>query len=785
MAKAGRAGLGHLDHGHAGPVTPLVGQSLRRREDERFLVGRGRYMADIPAPGALFLHMVRSPHAHARLLRIDAAAACARPGVAGVFTATDLAGLGPIPCSTVVATDGPMHVPLRYALATDRVRYVGEPVAFAVADTAVAAQDAAEAVDVAYDPLPCVVEAVDALAPGAPLLWDDVPGNLSFRFNKGDRAAAAAAMTAAAHVVGLELVNNRVIIAPMEHRGALAEYDAGLELFTLTLSGQGVHGIRRDLAETVFGCPLDRIQVASPDVGGGFGVKNPLYPEYIAVLWAARRLGRPVRWACGHGEDFLTTAHGRDNVTRARLGLDASGRFLALEVETVANLGAGMSTGGPGSSTTAPGNAMGGGYDIPAVFMSVRGAFTNTVPLDAYRGAGKPEANYLLERLVDEAAREVGIDRVALRRRNLVGAFPHRTAMATTIDCGRFAANIDPALRAADAAGFPARRQASARAGVLRGLGITCFLETARGAPNEGAEIRFRGDGRVSLHLGTQSNGQGHETSFPQIAADRLGLPIEAFQFVQADTRLVRDGNGQGGARSLHMAASALVDAIGLVMAKARPVAARLLQASVDEVRFADGQFTAGERSVPILEVARAADSAQESLDSYHWTLLDRITFPNGCHVAEVEVDPQTGVVRLLRYTAADDFGTAVNPLLLVGQVQGGVAQGIGQALMERTVYDPSTGQLLSGSYMDYAVPHAADLPDLDIHLHGVPTGSNPLGVKGAGQAGAIAAPQAVVAAVLDAVAPLGVTHLDMPLTPERVWRGIAGSRLAHDGQPG
>ena len=755
-------------------MTGLVGQSLRRREDERFLVGRGRYMADIAAPDALVLHMVRSPHAHARLVGIDAAAARALPGVLGVFTAADLAGLGPIPCSTAVATDGPMHVPLRYALATDRVRYVGEPVAFALATTAAAAQDAAEAVEVSYHPLPCVVEAVDALAAGAPLVWDDVPGNLSFRFRKGDDAAVAAAMAAAAHVVELDLVNNRVIVAPLEHRAALAVYDAPSETFTLTLSGQGVHGIRRDLAEAVFRIPLDKLAVASPDVGGGFGVKNPVYPEYVAVLWAARQLGRPVRWASGHGEDFLATAHGRDNVTRARLALDASGRFLAIHVETVANLGAGMSTGGPGSSTTAPGNAMGGGYVIPAVFMSVRGAFTNTVPLDAYRGAGKPEANYLMERLVDEAARRLGMDRVALRRLNLVHDFPHRTAVATTIDCGRFAANIDVALDAADAAGFPARRQAGAGAGQLRGLGITCFLETARGAPNEGAEIRFREDGRVSLHLGTQSNGQGHETSFPQVAADRLGLPIGLFDYVQADTRLVRDGNGHGGARSLHMGGSALVDAIGLVLAKARPVAARLLQAAVDEIRFADGQFTAGGRSVPLLEVARAAaGSAAESLDSYHWTLLDRITFPNGCHVAEVAVDRETGVIRLLRYTAADDFGIAVNPMLLVGQVQGGVAQGIGQALMERTVYDRTTGQLLSGSYMDYAVPHAADLPQLHVHLHGVATDANPLGVKGAGQAGAIAAPQAVVAAVLDALAPLGVTHLDMPLTSETVWRGM------------
>ena len=757
-------------------MTGLAGQPIRRLEDRRFLTGGGRYMADIASPGALHVHMVRSPHAHARVQRIDTDAARAMPGVVGVFTATDLAELGPIPCSAQVPTDGPMIVPPRPALATDRVRYVGEPVAFVVAETAFAAQDAAELVSVDYDPLPCVVEAADALAPGAPVLWNEAPGNLSFRFHKGDRAAVADAMAVAAHVAAVEVVNNRLIVTPLEHRSAWGEYDQATQVFALTLSGQGVHGIRKDLAQSVFHVPLDRIQVSTPDVGGGFGVKNPVYPEYIVVLWAARRLGRPVRWASAHGEDFLSTAHGRDNVTRARLGLDEAGRFLALDVETVANLGSGMSTGGPGSSTTAPGNAMGGGYGIPAIFMTVRGAFTNTVPLDAYRGAGKPEANYLLERLIDEAARVTGIDRVTLRRQNLVRAFPYRTPMSTTIDCGRFAANIDPALDAADLAGFAARRRASTTLGRLRGLGITCFLETARGAPNEGAEIRFQPDGRVSLHLGTQSNGQGHETSFPQIAADRLGLPIDAFDFIQADTRLVRDGNGHGGARSLHMGGAALVDAIGLVMAKARPVAARLLQARPDELSFTDGRFAAGERSVAMLEVARAAeaDPAGEALDSYHWTLLDRITFPNGCHVAEVEVDPETGLVTVLRYTAADDFGTAVNPLLLIGQVQGGVAQGIGQALMERTVYDPATGQLLSGSYMDYAVPHAADLPDLDIHLHGVPTDANPLGVKGAGQAGAIAAPQAVVAAVLDAVSARGITHLDMPLTSERVWRALS-----------
>ena len=760
-----------------------VGQSRRRVEDARFLTGAGRYIADLVPAGALHMHIVRSPHAHARVLGIDDAEAAAMPGVAGVFKAVDLAGLGPIPCGVAVNTVGPMHVPLRFALASDRVRYVGEPVAFVIAETATLAQDAAEAVAVEYDALPCVVEADAALQAGAPLVWDDVAGNLAFRFVKGDPGAVDRAMAGAAHVASVRVVNNRIIIASMEHRGLVATFHAASGVYMLTLSAAGVHVMRHMLAQSVFGVADEMVQVVCPDVGGGFGVKNALYPEYIAALWAARRLGRPVCWLSGHGEDFLSTAHGRDNLTEARLGLDAEGRFLALQVETVANLGAGMSSGGPGSSTNAPGNAMGCGYSIPAVAMSVRGAFTNTVPLDAYRGAGKPEANYLMERLVDAAAKLTGIDRVALRRRNLVHAFPHRTAMSTTIDCGRFAQNIDPALEAADAAGF-ANRRAGAPPGMLRGLGVTCFLETARGAPNEGAEIRFGADGRVSLLLGTQSNGQGHETVFPQIAADRLGLPHGSFDFVQADTRVVRDGNGHGGARSMHMGGSALVDAIDMVLAKGRVVAGRLLQAGVDEVSFqvvaGAGLFVVGERHVGLAEVARAAaeDPVGQSLDSYHWTLLDLITFPNGCHVAEVEVDQETGAVRLLRYTAADDFGTAINPMLLLGQIQGGLAQGIGQALTERTVYDPQSGQLLTGTYMDYAVPRASDLPDLDIVLLGEPTGSNPLGVKGAGQAGAIAAPPAVVAAVLDALAPLGVTHLDMPLTAESVWRAISGVRF-------
>ena len=752
----------------------LTGISVRRLEDARFLTGHGRFIDDVDLPGQVFAHIVRSPHAHARLIEIDTKAARDVPGVRGIFTAADLTadGIGPIPCAAKVPTIGPMLVPDRFALASDRVRHVGEPVAFVIAETRIAARDAAELVDVTYDPLPCVIEPRAALADGAPCLWDNVPGNRSYRFEKGDRAATQAALAQAAHVVELEVVNNRLIIAPIEHRGAIASYDTATETFHLLFSGQGVHSLRAQLADTVFHVPHDKMHLVCPDVGGGFGVKNGLYPELICVLWAARRFAQPVKWISGHGEDFVSTAHGRDNITRGRLALDGNGKFLGLDVFTLANLGAAMATGGPGSSTNAPGNAMGGGYDIPAVFMESHGVFTNTVPIDAYRGAGKPEANYIIERLIDAAAPVVGIDPTELRRRNLVATFPHRTAMSTTIDGGVFAGNIAPALTHADHANFPARRTASEAHGKRRGIGITCFLETARGAPDEGAEVKFLPGGKVALALGSQSNGQGHETSFPQIAADRLGLPMESFVLQQADTTLVKDGNGHGGARSLHQAGSALVKAMDAVIAKGKIVAARLLQAPLASVTFANGAFHADGRAIKLLEIAAAA-TPDENLDSYIWNKLDLITFPNGVHIAEVEIDPETGALTLERYTASDDFGTVINPMLTAGQVQGGVAQGIGQAMLEHTVYDPESGQLLSGSFMDYTLPRAADLPDLNIHLNGVPTNANPLGVKGAGQAGAIAAPQAVLSAILNALAPLGVRHIDMPATPENIWRAI------------
>jgi aerobic carbon-monoxide dehydrogenase large subunit len=746
----------------------FIGQSTRRLEDQRFLTGRGVYVDDVNDAGQAWAFVVRSPHAHATIDRIDTAAARKSAGVAGIYTHADIDDLGMLPCVTQVATIAPMIVPPRPALAQTKVRFVGDPVAFIVAETAMAARDAAERIVIDFTPLPCVVDAAAALQPDAPSLWDT--GNESFHFQRGDQQATQAAFAAADHVVEIEVVNNRLVIAPLETRAALGRWDNGI--FELFVSAGSVHAIRDQLADDIFHMPRDSIRVSAPDVGGGFGIKNCLYPEWVLLLWAARRLNRSVKWVEDRSEDFVSAAQGRDNVSRARLALDAHGGFLALDVSTIAGLGAYMSGGGPGSSTNAPAAAMGGGYVIPSIFMDVRAAFTNTAPLDAYRGAGKPEANYLIERLIDKAARQCGFDPIDLRRRNLISAFPYHKALGTIVDCGRFAANIDDVLVLADYAGFTQRRIASEAKNLIRGIGVACFLETARGAPNEGAEIRFGVDATVTLLVGTQSNGQGHETAYPQIASDLLGLPLTQFRYVQASTTEIPRGNGHGGARSMHMGGAALHSAVRQVIEKGKPIAARLLQAGAEQITFDAGRFYAGERSVDLLTVAR-----DTSLDTYVWNLLDIITFPNGCHVAEVEIDVETGAVTLDRYTAVDDYGTLINPLLTTGQVQGGLAQGVGQALTERTVYDPATGQLLSGSFQDYQIPRAVDLPDLNVTLTGVPTKANPLGVKGSGQAGAIAAPQTVISAILNALAPLGVTHIDMPATPERVWRAIRKSQ--------
>ncbi len=762
----------------------LIGQSLRRLEDARFLTGHGRYVADADAAGHLHLHVLRSPHAHALIRGIETAAALALPGVRAVLTGADVLadGIGPLPCPAVVATEDPLIVPPRHVLAVERVRHVGEPVACVVAESAAIARDAAELIAVEYEALPALVDAATALAPGAPQLWPQAPGNRAFLFRKGDPAAVAMAFAQAAHVVELPIYNNRVHAAPIEPRAAIGSHDAATGTLLLEATTQVVHGIRRQLAEAVFRLPEARVQVAAPDVGGGFGLKNFLFPEYVLVLWAARRLGRSVRWVGDGSEEFPGAVHARDMRADCRMALDAAGRILALDVRMVADMGAYCSPNGPGCPTNSFSTALGSLYAIPAIALEVRGAFTNTTPVDAYRGAGKPEANYITERMIEAAARQIGLAPEELRRRNFIRRFPHRGALGMVLDTGDFAGNLDRALALADRPGFAARRAASEARGFLRGFGLACFMETARGAPNEGAAIRFEADGMVTLTLGTQSNGQGHETSFPQIAAELLGLPIEQFRFVQADTRLVANGHGHGGARSMHQGGTALVKAAEAVLAKARRIAAQLLQATPQSLDFAAGRFClrGTAHGIGLPEIATAArDPANlppgesPGLDEDVWNLLDVFTFPSGCHVAEVEIDRETGQVRLDRYLAVDDYGRVINPMLTIGQVQGGLAQGIGQALLEEVVYDHASGQLLAGSLMDYCLPRAADLPMLPVELRPVPTRANPLGVKGAGQAGCIGAPQTVMHAVLDALAPFGVRHLDMPATAERVWRAM------------
>ena len=754
----------------------LSGRSIRRVEDRRFLDGSGRYVDDIQSPGCLWGHVLRSPHAHAVIERIDLSAARAMAGVHGIFVGADLEELGPMPCMAAVK---PLIVPPRFALARDRVRHVGDPVAFIVADSAEIARTAAELVEVDYDPLPSVVDGRAALAQDAPVLWDEAPGNIAFHLEKGDAAVVAETMRTAAHVVDIDVMNNRVIVTPLEPRAGIAHYDAATDTLELELTGQNVHGIRRQLAEFVFKLPPERIYLHAPDVGGGFGMKNFLYPEWILLLWAARKLGRSVRWTADRAEEFVAGAQGRDVAAKAKLALDATGRILALDVEMVANLGGYLSGSGPGASAVAASTAHGGVYDVPAIHVDVRGVFTNTVPVDAYRGAGKPEANYIIERAIEAAARQLGRDPAELRRQNLIAAFPHRTAMGMAIDSGGFVDNLDRAVARAEVEAFESRRAAAKARGKLRGIGVGCFLETSRGAPNEGAEVRFDSDGTVMVAVGTESNGQGHETAFAQIAADRLGVPMDKIRYIQADTRAVKSGAGHGGARSMHMGGAAVVKAIDAALSRVREAAARLLQASEDELVFAGGAFTVrgSERRIGVLAVAPESASA---LGAHVMNMTDVFTFPSGCHVAEVEIDPETGAASLVRYTAVDDYGRLINPLLTEGQVQGGVAQGIGQALVEHTVYDSQSGQLLSGSLMDYALPRADDLPPFDISLVERPTEANPLGVKGSGQAGCIAAPQTIMAAILDALRPAGVTALDMPATPERIWQALDAARPAH-----
>jgi carbon-monoxide dehydrogenase large subunit len=757
-----------------------------RREDLRFLTGQGRYTADQNRTGQLWAAFVRSPYSHADITSLITASAEKSAGVVGVWTQADLAadGIGTLPCGSKFEAATPLIEPPRHAMAPGRVRHVGEVVAFVVAETEEAATEAAELLEVDYEMLPAVVDAEAALATEAAVVWDEAPGNLAFTFRKGDRVAVDSALAEAAHVVELSMLNNRISAMPLEPRAAIAEPGPEPGQMQLELTGQGVHGIRDTLA-SVLKMNRDDLTVFARDVGGGFGMKNFTHPEWVLMLYAARKLRRPVKWISNPNEDLLGTVHARAMHCAGRLGLDNEGRFLGLEVNIVADLGAYASPAGPNASTNAASTAMGGVYDIPAIFMESRGAFTNKVPVDAYRGAGKPEANYIVERLIDAAVRRCGFDAVELRRMNTVTSFPHRKALGAELDSGNFRANIDTAERLSDRDGFAERRARSEAAGRLRGQGVACFLESARGAPSEEVQLLFRDDGRLEIRTGTESNGQGHETTFPQMAAERLGLSMDDFVYRQPDTRLTRMGNGHGGARSMHMGGGALAIAADRMLEKARQVAGRLLQADPSDVSYTEGMFSAGaDSAVSLTEVGRAARQpefgevvGEAGLDTTVFRENVPFTFPGGCHIAEVEIDPDTGHVELQRYTAVDDYGRLINPMLAEGQVHGGLAQGIGQALGENVAYDPDTGQLLSGSLMDYWLPRAADLPGFDVTLDGQPTEANLIGVKGCGQAGCISAPPTVIHAILDALAPLGVEHIEMPATAENVWRTIQAAK--------
>ena len=769
-----------------------IGQPVRRVEDRRFLTGRGRYLDDIERPRQAYLFVLRSPHAHAGLRRIDTAAALAAPGVLAVLTGDDLAAdrIGTIPClSGLQNRDGSaMPMPPYPALAQSRVRHVGNPVAAIVAETAAMARDASELVAVDYEPLPAAADTVAALAPGAPAGWDEAPGNLAFDWELGDRETVERTLIAARHKVSLDLVNNRVVVNSMEPRGAIGEYDAGEDAFTLWSSTQGSHFLRNLLAEHVFKIPENRVRVVTPDVGGGFGMKLFLYPEHILVLWAAKRVGRPVKWVPSRSEDFVSDTQGRDNVTRLELALDENLVFQALAVSTLANMGAYLSNFAPEIPTFSGAVMLSGVYRIPAIHVRIKGIYTHTVPVDAYRGAGRPEAAYALERLVDLAARQLGVSPAELRRNNVIPprAMPYKTALTLTYDSGQFARNLEDALAHPEAQGLAARKSASAARGRCRGQGYAVYIEQSGMGADEFAELRFDPAGTLTMLMGTQSSGQGHQTAYAQLAAERLGIPPEKVRVLQGDSAAIGFGRGTGGSRSLPVGGAAAAHAAEKLIQKGRKIAAQLLEAAEADVLFEDGQFAiAGtDRSVGIQEVARAAfdpTKLPEGLEpgfaeSGHFT-PPAPTFPNGCHLCEVEVDPDTGQIAIERYLVVDDFGTVVNPLLLQGQVQGGVAQGVGQAMLENCVYDGESGQLLSGSLSDYALPRADDLPAILFSYNVVPCRTNPLGVKGAGEAGAIGAPPAFVNAVLDALAPFGVGTLDMPLTPERVWRAIRAAR--------
>jgi aerobic carbon-monoxide dehydrogenase large subunit len=770
-----------------------IGQAVRRKEDLRFITGTGRFTDDIYRPHQAHAYFLRSPHAHAKLLRIDAAAAREAPGVFAVYTHEDVAaaGLGPIKCTAPVKNrDGSDYVnPGRPLLAADRVRHVGDPVAMLVAETLAQAKDAAELIEVEYEILPAVVDPVLATQPGAPVLFDVAPDNIALDWGLGDPAAVDAAFAQAARIVEIDLAINRVVVNSIEARSVVGEYDATSDRYTVYLGSQGVFGMRRNLAA---GLAVDeeRIRVVTQDVGGSFGMKSFAFPENALVPFAARQLGRPVKWASERQEAFLTDSQGREARVHAEMALDTDSRFLAIRCDSYANIGAYLSSFSLMIPTMAGFRLLTGAYRIPAAYANVRAVFTNTVWVDAYRGAGRPETSYILERLVDAAARETGLAPDEIRRRNFVPptAMPYKTPMIVTYDSGDFPATMALGLKQADWAGFPARRAEARRRGRLRGIGMSYYLEVTANQPQEAADIRFTPAGRVIMAVGSGPSGQGHETAFAQILEDRLGIPYDAIDFVTGDSDALTQGAGTGGAKTLMLAGTALVDAAEKIIIKGRKLAGHILEAAEQDIEFRDGVFAiAGtDRAIPIMELARRARAAKSlpegmptTLDEIGLSTASKNTFPNGCHVCELEIDEATGTTEICSYSVVDDFGVVVNPMIVEGQIQGGIAQGIGQALMEEAVFDGDSGQLVTGSLMDYALPRAEDIPNFTVTFNNVPCTTNVLGIKGVGEAGSVGALGAVMNAVIDALAPLGITAIDMPATPVKLWAAIAQARAA------
>ena len=766
-----------------------IGQPVSRKEDPVLLRGEGRYSDDLNLPGQLHAIMVRSRNAHGMLRGVDRAAALAMPGVLGVFTAADLrqGGMQPMQSSSGKNRDGsPTPRPEQMALAEGKVRYVGDPVAMVVAETATQARDAAEAVLLDIDPLPAVTAARAAATEGAPLVHDGVPGNLVMDYHHGDAAAVAAAFARAAHVTRLSISNSRIVVSALEPRSALAEFDADTGRYTLRVGCQGVFGLRSTLKD-VLGVPVEQVRVLTGNVGGSFGMKASVYPEYPCLLLAARLLGRPVKWTDERSDSFLSDSHGRDHDVDAELALDAEGRFLAIRVTGYGNLGAYLS-----NATTIPPTVntmknMIGVYATPLIEAQARCVFTNTTPVGPYRGAGRPEGNLYMERLVDAAAHEMGIDRVELRRRNHIqpDQMPYSAPSGMVYDSGNFPEILDRALGMADWDGFPARRTASRRAGKLRGRGIGQYLEVTAPPQQEMGGIRFEADGTVTIITGTLDYGQGHASPFAQVLCDRLGVPFDKVRLLQGDSDQLIAGGGTGGSKSMMASGAAIVEASAICIEQGRQAASHVLEAAVADIEFERGRFgIAGtDRGIGIMDLAaalrtagRSPEGAPASLDVQHIHEAAPSAFPNGCHVAEVEVDADTGVVQVVRYGMVNDFGVVINPMLVEGQAHGGIVQGIGQALMESVAYDED-GQLVTGSFMDYALPHASDAPGFQFVSHPVPARTNVLGVKGCGEAGCAGALPAVMNALMDALRQVGVCQMDMPATPQRVWAAIQAAQ--------